>query len=137
MGTLQNLSVEKCFLLYFWHPMLVRPVVKSFFFLGKRREKRLASFARLIEISAPKGTVKLLSSCNVPSRIICNGKEQEHIHGIYVHPKTIKRKARKAPKTNATRKKGTKSTTEAINVTQQAWTHHISTDITYSDGLCS
>ena len=36
---------------YFWHPMLVRPVMKRLFSLGKPRKKRLASLARLIIIS--------------------------------------------------------------------------------------
>ena len=41
---------EECFVLfcYFWHPMLVRPVMKRLFFLGKPREKRLTSLARLM-----------------------------------------------------------------------------------------
>ena len=42
------LGTEYCFVFYFWHPMLVRPVMKRLFFLGKPRKNRLASLARLI-----------------------------------------------------------------------------------------
>ena len=41
---------EECFVFYFWHPILVRPVMKRLFFLGKPRKKRLASLARLMII---------------------------------------------------------------------------------------
>ena len=33
VGTLQNSSVEKCFVFRFWHPMLVRPAMKRLFCL--------------------------------------------------------------------------------------------------------
>ena len=41
-------GTEECFVFYFWHPMLVRPVMKRLFFLGKPRKKRLTSLARLM-----------------------------------------------------------------------------------------
>ena len=39
---------EECFVFYFWHPMLVRPVMKRLFSLGKPRKSGLASLARLM-----------------------------------------------------------------------------------------
>ena len=36
---------EECFVLYFWHPMLVRPAMKRLFFPWKTKEKK-ARFAR-------------------------------------------------------------------------------------------
>ena len=36
---------EECFVFYFWHPMLVRPVMKRLFFPGKTKETK-ARFAR-------------------------------------------------------------------------------------------
>ena len=36
---------EECFVLYFWHPMLVRPVMKRLFFPWNTKEKK-ARFAR-------------------------------------------------------------------------------------------
>ena len=41
---------ESCFVFLFWHPMLIRPVMKRLFFLGKPRIKGLASLARLMII---------------------------------------------------------------------------------------
>ena len=41
-------DTEERFVLYFWHPVLVRPVMRRLFFLGKPRKKRLASLARLM-----------------------------------------------------------------------------------------
>ena len=38
-------GTEECFVFYFWHPMLVRPVMKRLFFPWKTKEKK-ARFAR-------------------------------------------------------------------------------------------
>ena len=48
-------GTEECFVFYFWHPMLVRPVMKSLFFPWKTKEKK-ARFAR-----APHDYLKILS----------------------------------------------------------------------------
>ena len=41
-------GTEECFVFYFWHPMLVRPVMKRLFFPWKTKER--ASLARLMMI---------------------------------------------------------------------------------------
>ena len=54
------------FFCYFRHTMLVRPVMKRLFFLGKPRKKRLASLARLIIIRA-----KRISNCYMQEKKNC------------------------------------------------------------------
>ena len=43
--TMLNHTHIECFVFYFWHPMLVRPVMKRLFFPWKTKEKK-ARFAR-------------------------------------------------------------------------------------------
>ena len=43
-----NIHCTEEFFFFFWHPMLVRPVMKRLFFPWKTKEKRLASLARLM-----------------------------------------------------------------------------------------
>ena len=48
---LNHTHTEECFVFYFWHPMLVRPVMKRLFFPWTTKEKRFskekkARFAR-------------------------------------------------------------------------------------------